>query len=113
MFLWLLDNVCLRVKREPQDLDQQALLNLLDEAPDQADLTACLTWRTSPSAEIDRVGFVAGHGSPWVIPLSELLAAETPNIVVTMPRRTPVVASRLSPEQATDVEGAASATNDN
>lgn len=94
LFLWLIDDICLRVKREPEELLNESVLSLLDEAPGQADLSACLTWTLGPGPEIDMTRFKAGHGAMWVIPLDELLAAEAANNVAPMPRQAPVVISK-------------------
>ena len=100
LFLWLAGDVCLRVKREPEELENESVLSLLDDAPGQADLSACLAWRSGPGPEIDLIRFKAGHGAPWVIPLDELLIAGATGNVQSIGRQVPIVVSkRPVPEQ--------------
>jgi hypothetical protein len=82
VFLWQLGpKVTLRVKRDPDDLREEQTEQLFREASDEADQTACLTWRTNPDLTMDSVRFVSVHGDHWTIPLIELLAVRPANVV--------------------------------
>lgn len=105
LFLWSVEpRLGLRVKHDPAELSPQGDDTLFDLAPHERDQTACLTWTSGPLPAIQAVRLQAGHGSPWSIPLPELVGALEPVGNLTSVVRPPLVKSRREARPRTVTE---------